>query len=299
MLPLFLLLFVCTAVPLGCAWYLWRLDVPSKAGWLIACLATIVGSILILLVGRWDVAGLGTRYLVAGLVLAATLASLRRHIGRPWLVAGWTEVWHRHLPSLVSLALLGGAFVYVVTGMRLPPEARAMSFPLKGGRFVVGQGGNNSLLNYHHGHRAQRYASDIGAVNAAGFRASTLLPRDLSDYAIFGASVTSPCRGAVVKSVDGLPDLIPPKRDRNNARGNHVAIACGGVWVELAHLKKGSVAVRVGEQVDSGDHLGLVGNSGNTTEPHLHIHAVEPATGVGVPLVFDGVAPIRNAVFKR
>ncbi|MDB5685902.1 MAG: hypothetical protein JWR77_491 [Rhizorhabdus sp.] len=299
MLPLFLLLFVCIAVPLGCAWHLWRLDTPSMAGWLIACLATVVGSILILLVSRWDIAGLGTRYLVAGLVLVAGLASLRRHMGRPWLVAGWTEVWHRHSASLASLVLLGGAFVYVLMGMRSQPAAHAMSFPLKGGRFVIGQGGNNSLLNYHHDHRAQRYASDISAVNAAGFRALSPLPRDLSDYAIFGASVTSPCRGTVIQSIDGLPDLIPPMRDRDNARGNHVAIACNGVRVELAHLKERSVAVRVGEQVSPGDRLGQVGNSGNTSEPHLHIHAVDLATGIGIPLVFDGIAPVRNTVFER
>jgi hypothetical protein len=257
-------------------------------------------SILIILIGRWDIAGLGTRYFVACLVLIAALTSLRRHISRPWLIAGgWRQNWHRHWVSLVSLVLLGGAFFHVVTGMRRPPAAHAMNFPLSGGRFVIGQGGNISLLNYHHGHRAQRYASDITAVNAAGFRASTLVPRELLDYVIFGAPVISPCAGTVVRSVDGLPDLPPPKRDRNNARGNHIAIACAGVRVELAHLKKGSVGVRVGEQVSAGDRLGQVGNSGNTTEPHLHIHAVQPATGVGIPMMFDGIAPIRNAVFEK
>ena len=174
-----------------------------------------------------------------------------------------------------------------------------MKFPLKGGRFVIGQGGNNSLLNYHWSHRAQRHASDITAVNTIGFRATGLLPRDLSSYAIFGASVFSPCAGTVVQVVDGLPNLIPPERDRDNARGNHVALACGGVRVELAHLKKGSATVQIGDRVTAGERLGEVGNSGNTSEPHLHIHAVDPATGVGIPLVFDGVVPVRNAVFDR
>jgi hypothetical protein len=299
MLPLSLLLFACIVVPMGCAWHLWRVDVPSMAGWLVACLATVAGTILILLVGRWDMAGLGTRYLVAALVLAAGLVSLRRHLRRPWLVAGWAGVWQTHSGSLAALALLGGALVYVLAGMRLPPTAHELNFPLKGGRFIVGQGGTNSLLNYHYSHLAQRYASDIGAVSSAGFRASELLPRVLSKYAIFGASVISPCRGTVVKSIDGLPDLIPPRKDRGNARGNHVAINCGDLRVELAHMKNGSVVVHVGDQVSSGDPLGRVGNSGNTTEPHLHIHAVNPTSGMGVPLIFDGVVPIRNTVFER
>jgi len=93
--------------------------------------------------------------------------------------------------------------------------------------------------------------------------------------------------------------MLPPDRDRSNARGNHVAIACAGIRVELAHLKKGSVRPRVGAQVQVGDHLGQVGNSGNTTEPHLHIHGVQPATGLGIPITFNGSAPVRNTVFER
>lgn len=294
-----MLLLICLAVPLGAAWQLWRVDDPAKAGWLIVFLSTMAVLALILLVGRWDIAGLWTRYLVAGVALAAAWASLRRHMRRPWAPAGWRDIGRRHLVSLVSLALLGGALVYVLSGMFLPTGAHDMKFPLKGGRFVIGQGGNNSLLNYHWSHRAQRHASDITAVNTTGFRATGLLPRDLSSYVIFGASVFSPCAGTVVQVVDGLPSLIPPERDRDNARGNHVALACGGVRVELAHLKKGSVTLQIGDRVTAGDRLGEVGNSGNTSEPHLHIHAVDPATGVGIPLVFDGVVPVRNAVFDR
>jgi len=180
---------VFIVVPIGCAWYLWRLDEPTKVDWVIAFLITAAVLILIILVGRWDIAGLRTRYSIGCLVLAASLLSLRRHIGRPWLIGDWKEIWHRHSTSLISLALLCGASIHVLTGTRRPPAAQAMNFPLTGGRFVVGQGGNIALLNYHHGHRAQRYASDITAVNAAGFRATTILPRDLSDYVIFGASV--------------------------------------------------------------------------------------------------------------
>lgn len=292
-----LLSFVFIAVPIGYAWHLWRLDEPTKTGWVIAFLMTAAVLILIILVGRWDIAGLGTRYIIGCVVLAASLLSLRKHRRRPWLIAGWKGVLHS--TSLISLVLLGVATIYVLTGTRPPPGAHPMNFPLAGGRFVIGQGGYVGLLNYHHGHRAQRYASDITAVNAAGFRASTILPRDLSDYVIFGAIVVSPCAGTVIQSVDGLPDLLPPYRDRRNARGNHVAIACAGIRVELAHLKKGSVTPRVGMQVRVGDRLGQVGNSGNTTEPHLHIHGVQPSTGLGIPITFNGVAPIRNTVFEQ
>lgn len=294
-----LLSFVFIAVPIGYAGHLWRLDEPAKIGWVIAFLITAAVFILVLLVGRWDIAGLGTRYVIGCIVLAVSLISLRRHADRPWLIAGWTDIWHRRSTSVISLALLGGASIYVLIGTRPAPAAHAMAFPLTGGRFVIGQGGNNSLLNYHQGHHAQRYASDITAVNTAGFRASTLLPRELSDYVIFGARVVSPCAGTVVSSVDGLPDMPPASRDRQNARGNHIAIVCAGVRLELAHLKEGSVKPRVGASVQVGDLLGQVGNSGNSTEPHLHIHGVQPATGLAIPITFDGIAAVRNTVFRR
>jgi murein DD-endopeptidase MepM/ murein hydrolase activator NlpD len=67
--------------------------------------------------------------------------------------------------------------------------------------------------------------------------------------------------------------------------------------VLLAHLQHGSVAVATGDPVTVGDPIGRVGNSGNTTEPHLHIHAFDPRTGEGVPIRFDGGAPLRNRVF--
>jgi hypothetical protein len=82
-----------------------------------------------------------------------------------------------------------------------------------------------------------------------------------------------------------------------------LVIACHGVEVVLAHLRSGSVAVAEGERVTVGDVLGRVGNSGNTTQPHLHIHAErgglpgEILDGQGVPITFGGRFLVRNALF--
>src|SRR5690606_32355903 len=189
--------------------------------------------------------------------------------------------------------------VYVAAGIVPAGDARDLAFPLRDGRFVVGQGGGNLLLNHHAGHRAQAHAADITAIGPAGFRARSLLPASLDGYAIFGAAVVSPCDGEVVEAVDGLPDLIPPRADAENPAGNHVIVACGGLLVELAHLREGSVAVEAAQAVSAGDALGAVGNSGNTTEPHLHVHAVDAASGEGVQITFDGRAPVRNRVYAR
>ncbi|PSF08122.1 M23 family metallopeptidase [Marinobacter halophilus] len=55
--------------------------------------------------------------------------------------------------------------------------------------------------------------------------------------------------------------------------GNYVAINCGGVFAILAHLRQGSIAVATGDRITTGDLLGQMGNSGNSSEPHLHLHA--------------------------
>ena len=143
------------------------------------------------------------------------------------------------------------------------------------------------------------------ALNAAGLRARGLMPTDLDRYAVFGRDVHSPCTGTVVETRDGLADLVPPATDRENPAGNHVVLRCTGttptVDVLLAHLQRGSVAVEPGAPVSAGRLLGRVGNTGNTSEPHLHVHAVLTGSGgvldgEGVPISFDGRFLVRNSL---
>ncbi|MGE0668570.1 MAG: M23 family metallopeptidase [Sphingomonadales bacterium] len=292
------MVLVCIGIPMVYAWRVWRLDEPSLSAWLLRTGEALAIVAFILLVGRWDMAGLYSRFLLVGLVTLAVLWSLRRHAHRPWRIAG-RSLLRTHWTGAVSVGLFAAALVYTLSGMAPPGGERPLAFPLRDGRFVIGQGGGSVLLNRHASHRAQRYAADIVAVGPAGFRATGLLPGDLDGYAVYGVRVVSPCDGTVTEARDGLPDLVPPERDRDNPAGNHVALDCGGVTVELAHLRRGSVAVAPGARVDRGDPIGRVGNSGNTTEPHLHIHAVDPRTGKGVPMSFAGRYPVRNAVFSR
>lgn len=203
------------------------------------------------------------------------------------------------MPTLASLALFGGALAYVMAaGIFGRHDPRPLTFPLEGGRFVIAQGGGIGLHKHHSRHRAQRHALDITAVNAAGFRAGGLLPKDPAHYVIFGKPVISPCDGMVIAARDGLPDLPPPTRDRDNPAGNHVVLSCGDVRVELAHLRQGSSRLSPARASVSAILIGEVGNSGNTTEPHLHVYAVDPRTSAGVQMSFDGLVPVRNTTFQ-
>jgi hypothetical protein len=293
------LLAVCIGMPLAYAWRIWRLSERSRIAWLLVVADSAVFVALVMLVGRWDIAGYYTRFALLALLGMAAIFSWLRHARLPWLPANGPSVWRQHWPTAGSLALFGAALVYVLLGLRTPADTRELAFPLQGGTFVVGQGGGITLLNHHAGHREQRYAADITAIGPAGFRAGGLLPENLDRYAIYDAVVTSPCDGKVLAVVDGLPDFIPPERDGENAAGNHVVLDCDGIEIELAHLREGSVAVASGAPVTVGAPVGRVGNSGNTTEPHLHIHAVDPRTRTGVAITFDGRFPVRNRIYRN
>lgn len=94
----------------------------------------------------------------------------------------------------------------------------------------------------------------------------------------------------MAEATDGLSDNKPGVMDRDHPTGNHVILDHGnGEFSFLAHLKQGSVAVKVGDRVKPGDKLGLCGNSGNTSEPHLHYHLQTTAkfgAGEGLPAQF-------------
>lgn len=290
-------LTVFVLMPLAFAAKLWRLREATRTGWLLVAADAAVFVVLIMLVARWDMAGIYTRYVLGGIVAAALLASWRNHARLPWRDS--TSVLRAHWATALSLLLFSAALVYVGSGVFRTPASHPLAFPLENGRFVVAQGGVIGLLNHHAGHPAQRHAADITAVGPMGFRADGILPDDPQRYAIFGATVVAPCDGTVTAAIDGLPDLPPPQMDPDNAAGNHVVLTCAGLSVELAHLRDGSVAVQQGDTVSTGQKLGEVGNSGNTTEPHLHIHAVDLSSGAGVPMSFDGAVPVRNRIYVR
>ncbi|MFN8130069.1 MAG: M23 family metallopeptidase [Solirubrobacteraceae bacterium] len=116
----------------------------------------------------------------------------------------------------------------------------------------------------------------IDWVRLAGGRAHRGDGTRNTDWNFYGAPVYAVADGTVVSAVDGLPD-IPPFTANPNLRGpkdypgNNVQIRIRpGVYAGYAHLQTGSVRVRPGQRVQAGQMIGRVGNSGNTTGPHLH-----------------------------
>jgi hypothetical protein len=263
--------------------------------------------------GAWQMLSYGARSLLLGLLAAAALVGAWRMRGQPvWNPSsGWSLLW----PVFGGLVLLISTWmlVGVYQAHRVPEPPVDLHAPLRGGPFHIVSGGSHSLMNPHmkvtapglHAWRGQRWALDIVELYPSGNRARGLYPTDLERYAIFGEPLYAPCAGRVAAIEDGLPDLVPPATDTTNKAGNYVMLRCGPeAYVLLAHLQQGSVAVAPGDTVAVGARLGAIGNSGNTSEPHLHLH-VQRAAGDRTlldadprPLTINGRFLVRNDLLE-
>jgi peptidase M23-like protein len=115
-------------------------------------------------------------------------------------------------------------------------------------------------------------------------------------YFAFGANVRSATSGEVVDVRDGLPNETPNTDPVNvhlplDVGGNHVAVRVRpGVYAFYGHLQPGSIVVQEGDRVETGQLLGKLGSSGNSTQPHLHFDisdGPDPLTSDSLPHVYD------------
>jgi hypothetical protein len=163
--------------------------------------------------------------------------------------------------------------------------------PLRGARWVnfggcCGAGAHRSALQPVNGdlHLSQRYAVDIVRMTP-GRRMVTGPLDELESYPGYGAPVRAATAGRVIRVVDRHPDQVPLDPEPvalDDLGGNLVGIAAGdGRFVWYAHLAPDSVRVEVGDRVRPGQVLGLLGNSGNTTMPHLHFQVSDGPSLLG------------------
>jgi hypothetical protein len=152
-------------------------------------------------------------------------------------------------------------------------------------RWLVVWGGDTAELNHHHQSRAQRFAFDLVGVGTDRKRQKGTGSRN-EDYHAFGRELLAPADGLVTEVIDGVRDNVPGSMNPLSALGNAVLIQHSEHEVSvLAHLKLGSTKVKAGDKVTKGQLLGLCGNSGNSSEPHLHYHlqntpVIQDATGI-------------------
>lgn len=195
-----------------------------------------------------------------------------------------------------------------------------LSYPFTG-RWLTQNSPANRVPSHGTAAFATSYAIDFVPVADNGRTAPVTLgslfrPEDPERFPGFGRAVTAPIDGRVVEvhdsSVDhpayrGFPSVgYALTQGRRIAAGwlalagNHVMIETpAGVIVALCHLRQHSVSLEVGDQVRVGDLCGECGNSGNSTEPHLHLQAIDSLDirkARAVPITFNGSVPVNGDV---
>ena len=200
-----------------------------------------------------------------------------------------------------------------VDGARVAVDAAApvrLGPPLSGGQWLAYEGPSNSQ-SHHWGSLVaingevtvpQRYAIDLVGLDANGHAlrdgAGELRKTRHADWIGYGAQVLAVADGIVRGARDGDPEHAPlspqtepPALTADTVYGNHVILEIAPkVFVHYAHLQPGSVKVRVGDRVRRGQALGLLGQSGSSGGPHLHLHVANAATfeeSEGLPFVFE------------
>ncbi|MGH2349065.1 MAG: M23 family metallopeptidase [bacterium] len=181
-------------------------------------------------------------------------------LGRRVLLAG-ARIGVDPRPPLVLGPPLEGAGWYATGSCCLKVHAGAI-LPINGRLFI-----------------AQRYAIDWIRLDGRG-RAYVGDPNLPASWLGYGARLLAVRSGTVVSVLDGLPERVPGQLPADttlqNATGNHVVLDVGGgYFVFYAHMQPGSVRVKLGQRVRQGQMLGLLGNSGNTSAPHLHLHVMD------------------------
>jgi hypothetical protein len=130
---------------------------------------------------------------------------------------------------------------------------------------------------------AQRFGIDFLRLDESGKRMrADGDPLKNESYFAYGQEALAVADGIVVETKDSIPQNVPGANSRavpitlETVGGNHVVVDIGGGrYAFYAHVQPGSLRVKVGDRVKRGQVLALVGNSGNSTEPHLHFHIVD------------------------
>ncbi|WP_254764904.1 M23 family metallopeptidase [Natrinema marinum] len=212
--------------------------------------------------------------------------------------------------------LTGHVPVFLRYRLRLPAPERfdqqvAYRLPVEG-EWTVVNGGPTRDASHSWGILAQRYAYDLVVTDDRG-RSYDGDGERPEDYHCFGESVVAPADGVVVAASDGHRDyhraggwMDPRQRD---LRGNYVTIEhATGEYSVLAHLQEGSLEVSEGDRVERGEPVARCGNSGNSTEPHLHFQLQDHPSffrAMGLPVHFanlrvrdpDGEATTHERAF--
>jgi hypothetical protein len=268
----------------------------------------LTASFILFRIGYWEFLGLGVRY--AFVLLAFGAAAL------PFVRPSSAEAGGSVFALVVGLDILllveGGA---ILRAGKRPAVSLDVRLPFRAGRYLITDGGNgraSRLVNYHYRasvhkgastNRAMGYAVDMVKTDRLGFTTKGFVPPTVQGYLIFGEPIVSPIAGVVAAITDGIDDNVPFCGKYPYNVGNNVVIRVDHTYVVLGHLRNRSITVKVGDNVQPGDAIGRIGNSGLSERPHLHMQASRAEDGnfwkgEGISILFEGSIPVKGRVFR-
>jgi len=258
--------------------------------------------------GQWPLVGsYHLRYLMIVIIILIFLVSIKRfkslQISKP--VGVWRTILAVSTGLLLILFLIMN--FNVIKGRNYPFEGVELEFPLKNGTYYVASGGSSKLINNHMRDfpNAQEFALDINKLGKYKSASKGILSNVNTDHYIFSDTIYCPCNGKIVEIKNNVKDneYGSMNVEPENGTGNFVNIKCEkDIFVFIPHIKQFGVLVSKDMQVKKGTPLGLVGISGFSQEPHLHIQAAKyesDSTLVGIPIFFNGSGLIRNDIHKN
>lgn len=309
------LIVILTQIFLPLALLIWLATRPARNAfaWCIQLVSVAAILLGIGLAALWTLPPFWTPYVYALLFVLISARQLVQRVRRGDTPGTGSVINSLVIAIVAGLGTAGGYLAYHAAQGRILPNETVVDIapPFAPGSYLVAHGGSTQMVNVHLTTldesverflpwRGQSKALDIFRITPAGFHKDGWLPPEPARYETFGVPVTAPCTGEVALVVDGLADMQVPVMDPENRAGNFVAVDCGEFIVILAHLRFGSIMVAAGDTVEAGDPLGEMGNSGNSSEPHLHLHAQRglpagaPLGGEPLWLTINGQFPVRN-----
>ena len=279
----------------------------SKFGLIAGSLFSISFLMFFYLWGQWPIVAVNKlKYLLAAIIFLQAVQLFRSRWSKMKL---WPKGFFRNLMNS-ALLILGLIFTFLIVrafqGRTYDDDAVSLEFPLKTGDYYISSGGSNAVLNNHfnRGSKSQRYALDVNLLGDSGSVSSGLGLGKNEDHYIFGQTVYAPCSGKIIELENQVADNVGGSMNvgPEQGQGNFIVIDCNNTVVSLVHLKQNSLVVGLGDQVEAGQKLAKVGNSGFSQEPHLHFQAAQwsqDSVLLGVPMKFNDQLFYRNQIIRR
>ncbi len=227
-----------------------------------------------------------------------------------WLVCVFEILYDWSLIGQSLLQIAGMPVTYIIFRGKLPSKTNyklknSYILPFKG-KWTVVNGSTDKELSHSWSIPSQRYAYDFLIVDDEGmsYQGDNLSPQS---YYCYGKDIIAPCEGMIVDLKDGYEDsLIDGKGGADcrakDIRGNYILIKHShNEYSLIAHIMRNSLLVKIGDKVKQGQVIAQSGNTGNTSEPHIHFQLQSGKSfyfSPGLPVGFKNISAIKKSNYS-